>query len=51
VSLNLKVLDGDFVYGTQRLIALVQEIFVVFFTEGLGYEYLIDTFDLDLDDI
>lgn len=51
VSLNLKVLDGDFEYGTQRLVTLVHELFVSFFTESHGYEYLIETFELDPDDI
>jgi hypothetical protein len=51
VSLNLKVLDEDFAYGTERLINLVHELFVAFFTQGHGYEYLIETFELDPDDI
>jgi len=51
VSLTLKVLDGDFEYGTRKLINLVHEVYLDFLYDGLNYEYLVETFDLDPDSL
>lgn len=49
VSVTLKIKDGDYAYGTQRLINLVHEIYLVFLYDGRYYDYLVETFDLDPD--
>jgi hypothetical protein len=49
MSLTLEVKDGDYEYGTRRLIRLVQEIFLDFLREGAGHEYLVESFDLGPD--
>ena len=49
VSLSLKIKDGDYDYGTRRIIHLVNEIFMDFLFDGLYYEYMIENFDLDPD--
>lgn len=49
VSLAMKVHDGDYEYGTRKLIHLVHEIFLVFLANGNHLEYLVETFDLDPD--
>jgi hypothetical protein len=51
VSLTLKVLDGDFEYGTRKLINLVHEVYLDFLYDGLNYDYLVETFDLDPDSL
>ena len=51
VSLVLKLMDDDFEYGTQKIIHLVQEIFLTFLSEGLNLEYAVETFELDPDHI
>jgi hypothetical protein len=43
--------DGDFEYATQKLINLVHEVFMVFLRDGLYYEYMIETFDMDRDQL
>jgi hypothetical protein len=49
VSLLFIVKHGDFEYATRKLINLVHEVFMVFLRDGLYYEYMIETFDLDRD--
>jgi len=51
ISLLFISKDADFEYATQKLINLVHEIFLVFLQDGLYYEYMIETFDLDRDQI
>ncbi len=48
VSLVLRVSDGDFEYGTRKLIHLVHEIFLTFLVDG-HLDYMVETFDLDPD--
>lgn len=49
VSLTFRVKDGDIEYGVRRLIYFVNEIFLVFLQDGLYYDYMVETFDLDPD--
>jgi hypothetical protein len=51
ISLLFIVKDGDFEYATQKLIHLMHEVFLTFLRDGLYYEYTIDTFDLDRDQL
>jgi hypothetical protein len=43
--------DGDLEYATRKLINLVHEIFHDFLGDGLYYEYVIETFEIDPDQI
>jgi hypothetical protein len=38
-------------YATQKLINLMHEIFMVFLRDGLYYEYMIETFEIDRDQL
>jgi hypothetical protein len=49
LALTLTVRDGDFSYGTRKLISLVHEVYLVFLYDGKYYQYMIDVFDLDPD--
>jgi hypothetical protein len=49
VSLALTVIDGDYEYGTRKLIHAVHETYLTFLADGRYYEYLVETFDLDPD--
>jgi hypothetical protein len=49
ISLLFVVKNEDFEYATQKLINLMHEVFMVFLRDGLYYEYMIETFDLDRD--
>jgi hypothetical protein len=49
VSVTLAVNDGDFEYGTRKLIALAHETYMVFLFDGRYYDYLVETFNLDPD--
>ena len=49
VSLTLTAVDGDFDYGTRKLIHLVHEVYMDFLLDGRYYEYMIEKFDLDPD--
>lgn len=49
VSLTATVLDGDFDYGTRKLVHLVHEIYMDFLMDGRNYDYLVETFNLDPD--
>ncbi len=50
VSLGIQVMDGDFDYGTRKLINLVNEIFLGFLVDGPYYEYMVENFDLNVDE-
>jgi hypothetical protein len=50
VSLTLTVRNGDYKYGAQKLINLVQEIFLVFLADTY-FDYMVEAFDLDPDRI
>ena len=49
VALTLHILDGDVAYGVQKLVGLVNEIYLDFLSSGLYFDWLIETFDLDPD--
>jgi hypothetical protein len=49
VSVTLTVLNGDFEYGTRKLIHLVDETFKNFLCDGPYYEYLVEELGLDPD--
>ncbi len=49
ISLTLKLKDDDVEYGARKIIHLVNEIFLAFLQDGLYYEYMLETFDLDPD--
>ena len=49
VSLTLTVKDGDFEYGTRKLIHAVHETYLTFLADGRYYDYMVETFDLDPD--
>jgi hypothetical protein len=49
VSLALIVKNGDFEYGTRKLIHAVHETYLTFLADGRYYEYMMETFDLDPD--
>lgn len=49
VGLMVKALDGDLKYAIQKLIALVQEIYLAFLYDGRYYDYMVEVFDLDPD--
>ena len=51
ISLLFISKDGDLEYATQKLINLMHEIFMVFLRDGLFYEYMIETFDIDRDQL
>jgi hypothetical protein len=51
ISLLFISKDGDLEYATQKLINLMHEIFMVFLRDGLYYEYMIETFDIDRDQL
>lgn len=49
ISLLFIAKDRDYEYATQKLIHLMHEVFLIFLRDGLYYEYTIETFDLDRD--
>jgi hypothetical protein len=51
ISLLFISKDNDLEYATQKLINLMHEVFMVFLRDGLYYEYMIETFDLDRDQL
>lgn len=51
VSLTITAKDRDFEYAARKLINIVQEVYLGFLTDGPYYEYQIETFDLDPDQI
>jgi len=51
ISLLFIAKDRDYEYATQKLIHLMHEVYLDFLQDGLYYEYMIETFDLDRDQI
>jgi hypothetical protein len=51
VSLTLQVIDGDDEYATRKLIHLLHEIFLTFLLDGRYYDYMVENFDLDPDQV
>lgn len=49
VALTLRSLDGDMEYAVRRLIGLVHEIYLDFLSNGLYFDWMIETFELDPD--
>jgi hypothetical protein len=49
ISLLFVSKDGDLEYTAQRLINLVNEVILIFLGDGLYYEYMIETFNIDRD--
>jgi hypothetical protein len=49
ISLLFKAKDRDYEYATQKLIHLMHEIFLLFLRDGTYYEYMIETFEIDRD--
>jgi hypothetical protein len=49
VSLALIVEDGDYDYGTRKLIHLVHEVFLGFLYDGPYSDYIVEAFDLSPD--
>lgn len=47
VSLTIKSRDGDCDYAVRRIVHLVNEIFLVFLSEGAYFEYMVENFNLD----
>lgn len=50
-SLTLTVVDGDYAYGTRKLIQLVHEVYMIFLIDGPYLEYMVAAFELDPDRI
>lgn len=48
-SVTANVKNGDYDYATRKLINLINEIYLDFLRDGLYYEYMIETFNLDPD--
>jgi hypothetical protein len=51
ISLLFTSKDNDLEYATQKLINLMHEVFMDFLRDGLYYEYMIETFDIDRDQL
>ena len=49
ISRKLKLKDDDVKYGAGKIVHLVNEIFLGFLQNGLYYDYMLETFDLDPD--
>lgn len=49
VALTLHVLDGDVDYAVKKLVNLVNEIYLDFLSDGLYFDWVVDTFELDPD--
>jgi len=49
VSITLSVKDGDFDYGTRKIIQIVHEIFLIFLEDGPYFEYMMEHLGLDPD--
>ena len=49
VTLSLKSLDGDIEYAVQKLVHLMNEIFIDFLRDGAYYEYLVAEFGAEAD--
>ena len=51
ISLLFIAKDRDYEYAARKLINLMHEVFLTFLQDGLYYEYMIATFNLDRDQI
>ena len=51
VSLSLVVKDGDYEYGARKIVHLVNEVFLDFLYGGMYYDYMVENFDLDPDQV
>ena len=51
VSLSLVVQDGDYEYGARKIVHLVNEVFLDFLYGGMYYDYMVENFDLDPDQV
>lgn len=51
IALLFTAKDGDLQYAAEKLINLVHEVFLVFLRDGLYYEYMIETFEVDRDQL
>lgn len=49
ITVSFTVKDGDFDYAARKLIHIVNEIFMVFLSNGRYHEYLVRTFNLEPD--
>jgi hypothetical protein len=49
VALTMTVLDGDVDYAVKKLVSLVNEIYLDFLSNGLYFDWLVETFELDPD--
>jgi hypothetical protein len=49
VALTLTVLDDDLAYAVRKLVSLVNELYLDFLSDGLYYDWLVETFGLDPD--
>jgi hypothetical protein len=45
----MTVLDGDLDYAVNKLVSLVNEIYLDFLSSGLYFDWLVETFELDPD--
>lgn len=48
-SLTVAVKDGDYEYAVRKLVGLVHEIYMAFLYDSRYYDYMVETFHLDLD--
>jgi hypothetical protein len=49
VALTLHVLDGDVDYAVKKLVNVVNEIYQDFLSNGLYFDWMVETFELDPD--
>jgi hypothetical protein len=49
IAVSLTVKDGDYEYGARKLIHVVNEVFMVFLSDGRYHEYVARTFNLEPD--
>ena len=49
IALTMRVLDGDVDYAVTKLVSLVNEIYLDFLSDGLYFDWLVQTFELDPD--
>ena len=51
IALLFRPKEGEVEYAVRRLIDLVHQVYQVFLRDGLYYEYMIDTFEVDRDQV
>jgi hypothetical protein len=49
IAVSLTVKDGDYEYGTRKLIQVVNEVFLIFLSDGRYHDYVVKIFDLEPD--